>query len=179
MSEHPRLEAGEILRALRDADARFVLIGGLASQVYGSPSLTVDVDICFGLDRDNLQRLAAVLVDLAAIRRDMPSGVTAPIDELALRAGDVITLRTRYGDLDLLAHPDPGFDYEALLEHSLQVEILGVEVRVASLDDLMAMKRAAGRPKDRIELEILGALREQIDRRGQARRSSRSIPLRP
>ena len=35
---------------------------------------------------------------------------------------------------------------------------------VASLDDLMAMKRAAGRPKDRVELEILGALREEIDR---------------
>ena len=166
MSEHPRLEAGEILRALRDADARFVLIGGLASQVHGSPSLTLDVDICFELESENLHRLASVLVDLAAFRRDQPPGVSAPIDERALRAGDVFTLRTRFGDLDLLAHPDPGLDYRTLVEHSILVEILGVEVRVASLDDLMAMKRAAGRPKDRIELEILGALREQIDRRG-------------
>lgn len=166
MSEHPRLEVGEILRALREADIHFVLIGGLASQVHGSPSLTLDVDICFALDRDNLRRLSEVLASLAAIRRDMPAGVSAPLDERALRAGDVFTLRTRHGDLDLLAHPDPGFDYAALLEHSISVEILGVQIRVASLDDLITMKRAAGRPKDRIELEILGALREQIDRRG-------------
>lgn len=165
MSEHPRLEAGEILRALREADVRFVLIGGLASQVHGSPSLTLDVDICFDLANDNILRLAAVLADLSAIRRDMPSGVHAPLDERALRAGDVFTLRTRYGDLDLLGHPDPSFDYQTLLEHSIEAEILGVRVRVSSLDDLMAMKRAAGRPKDRIELEILGALREEIDRR--------------
>jgi len=50
----------------------------------------------------------------------------------------------------------------------LQVEIAGATVLVAGLDDLIAMKRAAGRPKDRIELEILGALREEIDRRGDA-----------
>jgi hypothetical protein len=49
--------------------------------------------------------------------------------------------------------------------HSIAAEIFTVEVRVASLDDLLLMKRAAGRPKDRIELEILEALREEIDRR--------------
>ena len=165
MSEHPRLEAGAILGALRDAEVRFVLIGGLASQVHGSPSLTLDVDICFALDRDNLERLARVLADIAAIRRDLPVGVTAPLDVRALRAGDVFTLRTRYGDLDLLARPDPGFDHDILAMQAISAEILGVVVRVASLDDLMAMKRAAGRPKDRIELEILGALREELDRR--------------
>jgi len=165
MSEHPRLEAGEILRELRDADVQFVLIGGLASQVHGSPSLTLDVDICFALDRENLDRLAVVLAGMAAIRRDLPAGVNAPIDLHALRAGDVFTLRTRYGDLDLLARPDPDFDHGTLSKHAITAEILGVRVRVASLDDLMAMKRAAGRRKDRIELEILGALREQIDRR--------------
>lgn len=165
MSEHPRLEAGAMLGALAHADVRFILIGGLASQVHGSPSLTLDVHICFALDRENLERLAVVLAGMAAIRRDLPAGVHAPIDLRALRAGDVFTLRTRFGDLDLLARPDPGFDHGTLSEHAITAEILGVPVRVASLDDLMAMKRAAGRPKDRIELEILGALREQIDRR--------------
>lgn len=166
MSEHPRLDAGKLLRTLRAADVRFVLIGGLAAQVHGSPSLTLDVDICFDLDRSNLDRMARCLADLAAYRRDMPPGVQSPLDERALRAGDVFTLRTRHGDLDLLAHPDPGLDYASLERHAITAEVLGVEVKVASLDDLMAMKRAAGRPKDRIELEILGALREEIDRRG-------------
>jgi hypothetical protein len=165
MSEHPALEAGEILAALRDANVQFVLIGGLASQVHGSTSLTVDVDVCFALDRANLERLAAVLADLTAVRRDMPPGLVAPLDVRALRAGDVFTLRTRYGDLDLLARPDPDLDFEVLSRHAIAADILGVRVQVASLDDLIAMKRAAGRPKDRVELEILGALREELDRR--------------
>ncbi len=166
MSEHAAFSAGSLLRALIGGRVRFVVIGGLAAQAHGSPLITEDLDICFDLDRDNLERLGEVLADLMAVRRGMPDGVVSPVDARALRAGDVFTLRTRFGDLDLLAHPDPGLDYRTLVEHSILVEILGVEVRVASLDDLMAMKRAAGRPKDRIELEILGALREQIDRRG-------------
>jgi hypothetical protein len=169
MSEHPALEAGELLAALRNGDVQFVLIGGLASQVHGSTSLTLDVDICFAVDRANLERLAGVLANLMAVRRDLPPGIVAPIDVRALRAGDVFTLRTRYGDLDLLARPDPQLDFEILSRHAITADILGVRVRVASLDDLMAMKRAAGRPKDRIELEILGALREELDRRGRSR----------
>jgi hypothetical protein len=165
MSEHPRLEAGLILKILLDANVEFVLIGGLAAQVHGSPSLTRDVDVCFNLDRDNLDRLAKALELLAAIRRDLPEAVHAPIDARALGAGDVFTLRTRYGDLDLLAHPDPGLDFATLAARSITAELLGVRVKVAGLEDLMAMKRAAGRPKDRIELEILGALREELDRR--------------
>lgn len=165
MSEHPLLQADLILRELLDAGVQFVLIGGLAAQVHGSPSLTGDVDICFAPEGENLGRLAGALASLAAIRREMPPGLTAPIDARALRAGDVFTLSTRYGDLDLLAHPNPGFDFKALVGRSIAAEVLGVEVRVASLEDLMAMKRAAGRPKDRIELEILGALREELDRR--------------
>ena len=165
MSEHPLLQADEILRALAAADVRFVLIGGLASQVHGSPSLTGDVDICFSLDGANLRRLSDALAVMAAVRRGLVEGVQAPIDQRALRAGDVFTLSTRFGDLDLLAHPDPHLDFEQLASRSIGVEILGVRVRVAGLDDLIAMKRAAGRPKDLIELEILGALREEIDRR--------------
>ncbi len=165
MSEHPLLQGDQILHALLDAGVQFVLIGGLAAQVHGSPSLTGDVDICFALDKANLERLASALQALASVRRELPPGVHAPLDARALRAGDVFTLTTRYGDLDLLAHPDPGLGFETLAERSIGAEVLGIPVRVASLEDLMAMKRAAGRPKDRIELEILGALREELDRR--------------
>ena len=165
MTEHPLLRADKILEALVDAQVEFIVIGGLAAQVHGSPSLTGDVDICHSLDGDNLDRLAAALRTLAAVRRMMPTGVHAPVDAQALRAGDVLTLTTLAGDLDLLAHPDPDLDFATLERSASTVPILGVPVRVAGIDDLMAMKRAAGRPKDRIELEILGALREEIDRR--------------
>jgi len=64
MSEHPLLRADEILRILTEEGVEFVVIGGLASQVHGSPSLTGEIDVCHSLDRKNLDRLAKALRDL-------------------------------------------------------------------------------------------------------------------
>ncbi|MGK2850054.1 MAG: hypothetical protein ACSLFN_03980 [Candidatus Limnocylindrales bacterium] len=166
MSEHAAFSAGSLLRALVEGRVRFVVIGGLAAQAHGSPLITEDLDICFDLDRDNLERLADVLADLTAIRRGMPEGVVAPVDARSLRSGDVFILRTRFGDLDLLARPDPGLDYPTLSTRAVAFEYDGLPILMASLDDIIAMKRAAGRPKDLLAIEHLAALREEIDRQG-------------
>jgi predicted nucleotidyltransferase len=167
MSEAPRFRPEEVLARLNAASVDYIVIGGLASQVHGSPSITRDLDVCIARDLSNLQRLAEVLADIAAIRRGLPpdSPPMPPLDARTLRGGSLFTLDTAFGPFDLLANPDPGFDFETLRRNAITVEVGGAAVKVASLDDLMAMKRAAGRPKDRIELEILGALREEIDRR--------------
>jgi hypothetical protein len=167
MSEEPIFRPDEILRRLVDADVKFVLVGGLAAQAHGSTSLTNDLDICYSLDPDNLRALADVLADVIAIRRGLPADAPKmpPLDARTLRISSLFTLSTRFGDFDLLANPDPGFDYDSLVAAAIPAASAGVRVAVAGLDDLMAMKRAAGRPKDRVELEILGALREELDRR--------------
>lgn len=172
MSEEPIFQPDEILRRLVDAGVRFIVVGGLAAQAHGSTSLTNDLDICFARDADNLRALASVLEEIVAIRRGLPPDAPAmpPLDVRTLRAGGLFTLSTRFGDVDLLANPDPGFDYETLVGAAIPATTAGVRVLAAGLDDLMAMKSAAGRPKDRIELEILGALREELDRRGQVAR---------
>jgi len=166
VTEHPAFDAGSLLRALIDDGVDFVVIGGLAAQAHGSPLITEDLDICFDLDGANLERLAGVLEGLAAVRRGMPDGIRAPLDARALRAGDVFTLTTRFGALDLLARPDPLLDFETLRSRAAQFDFDGMTVWIASLEDVIAMKRAAGRPKDLLAIEILGALREEIDRRG-------------
>lgn len=166
MSEGARFSARTMLQALTTRGVRFVVIGGIAAQAHGSTSLTTDLDVCYERSADNLERLAAVLRDLVAVRRGASDFAGIPLDARALRAGDVFTLTTRAGVLDLLGNPDPGFTFEALRANATTVTVDGVSVLVAGLDDLIAMKRAAGRPKDRIELEVLGALREEIDRRG-------------
>lgn len=167
MSESSLFRPDEILRRLLDAGVRFVVVGGLAAQAHGSTSLTTDLDICYARDGVNLQALAAVLGEIAAVRRGLPpdSPRTPPLDARTLRARGLFTLTTRFGDFDLLADPDPGLDFETLVRSAIPATTAGVHVLAAGLDDLMAMKRAAGRPKDRIELEILGALREELDRR--------------
>ncbi len=154
----------EILRRLVANKVRFVLIGGLAAKAHGSPTLTVDIDICYARDRENLERLAAVLGGLGARLRGAPPDLPFHPDRRTLERGDTFTFTTDLGDLDILGTPAGtlGFDEldanaeEALLDADLAV-------RVCSLEDLIRMKRAAGRPKDRIELEILGALRDEID----------------
>lgn len=167
MSEIRRFQPDVILKALVAHDVRFIVVGGLAAQAHGSPSLTSDLDICHARDGENLARLAATLEELSAIRRDPPADTPRlpPLDVQTLRAGGHLTLTTSAGDFDIIANPDPGFDYELLRSTAAATTVAGHRVLVASLDALIAMKRAAGRPKDRIELEVLGALREEIDRR--------------
>jgi hypothetical protein len=168
MSELPRFDPAELLRHLAAAGVRFIVVGGLAAQSHGSPSSTDDLDICYARDHENLRALASVLDDIAAIRRGLPPDAPAmpPLDARTLRARGLFTLSTRFGDFDLLADPDPGLDFEQLSAHAVKATVYGIPLLVAGLDDLMEMKRAAGRPKDRVELEILGALREELDRRG-------------
>lgn len=167
MSESITFDPRELLSRLVAADVDFVIIGGLAAQAHGSPSITADVDIVPSWDPSNLRRLESVLRDIAAIRHGVPAGGPAlsPLDAPTLLAGAVFTLNSMFGRIDLLANPDPGLDYAQLSRAAITVTLLGLRLRFASLDDLIALKRAAGRPKDRIELEILGALREEIDRR--------------
>jgi hypothetical protein len=175
VSESSDFQPAELVRLLDAGGVHFVLIGGLASQAHGSPSVTVDLDIVPSWDRENLSKLARVLAEIAAVRHGLPPDAPPmpPLDERTLLAGAAFTLITRYGRFDLLANPDPGLDFAALMRGAVDYEFLGRRLHVASLDDLIAMKRAAGRPKDRVELEILGALREEIDRLSADRDASR------
>ena len=166
MSELPRFRPEVILDRLIEHDVRFVIVGGLAAQAHGSPSLTRDLDVCYARDSANLQNLAAALAELVAVRRGLPpdSPPMPPLDARTLRAGRLFTLSTSAGDFDLPAVPDPGLDYERLRSAAIEATVAGRRVAIASLDDLISMKRAAGRPKDLIELEILGGLREELER---------------
>jgi hypothetical protein len=166
VSELPGFRPEVILDRLIEHGVRFVVVGGLAAQAHGSPSLTRDLDVCYARDLENLRHLAAVLAELTAVRRGLAPDAPRmpPLDARTLRAGGLFTLTTSAGDFDLLATPDPGMDFERLRSHAVEGTIGGRSVLIASLGDLIAMKRAAGRPKDLVELEILGALREEIDR---------------
>ena len=81
-----------------------------------------------------------------------------------LAAGQNFTFSTDAGGLDLLAAPAGGFDYASLTDAAHAVDLGDLTVDVVDLDDLIAMKRAAGRPKDRIEVEVLEAVRQETDR---------------
>ena len=161
MSHAPDLDAPGILGALDAAGVRYVVIGGVAAVMLGSPSLTGDLDICHARDRANLEALANVLTGLHAYLRGAEPGLPFRLDARTLAAGDSFTFTTDLGHLDILATPSGTTGYDDLMRAAERFDVDGRTVSVASIDDLIRMKRAAGRPKDLVEIEILGALREE------------------
>jgi hypothetical protein len=153
------------LESLLAHDVDFVLIGGLAARLHGSPTVTDDLDISHSKERANLERLAVCLGKMHARLRlpDPDEVIDADLDWRMLQAADNFTLVTDHGAFDCLARPAGIGSYGGLRERSVRMVLASVTVEVASLDDLMAMKKAAGRPKDRVELEILAALKEELE----------------
>jgi hypothetical protein len=151
------------LRVLTDHQVDFVVIGGFAGRLWGSPTVTNDLDVCPDWDAANLERLAAALIDLDARLRDVPEDVDFPLDARSLANGANFTFATAAGGVDVLAAPAGGFDYESLHRAAHAMELGGVTAQFVDLDDLIAMKRAAGRPKDRIEVEVLQAVRDELE----------------
>src|SRR5438874_6603909 len=154
-----------ILGVLVRHDVRFVVIGGIAASLQGSTTITNDFDICYARDQENLERLTAALKELQATLRGVREPVEFRLDAGTLKAGLNFTFDTSYGPFDCLGAASGSFDYEQLMRNADAMSLLGANVSVASLDDLIRMKRAAGRNKDLIEIENLSALREVRDDR--------------
>ncbi len=151
------------LGRLVEHDVRFVLIGGYAAALRGSPMMTGDVDICPARDRGNLDRLAEALQSLHARLRGAPADVSFLLDGRSLETGDHFTFATDVGPMDCLGTPAGTDGFADLDASATDVDLEGLVVRVASLDDLIRMKRAAGRPQDRIAVEWLSALRDELE----------------
>lgn len=150
------------LQALSDADVEFVLIGGVAARIHGSPTVTRDVDVCHAQDPQNLERLSRVLRALHARLRGVEEDVPFLLDARTLGAGGAFTFVTDVGDIDIRAVPAGVEGYEQLAASAVSVDLGDLVVKVCALDDLIRMKRAAARPKDLIEVEVLAALRDEI-----------------
>jgi hypothetical protein len=151
------------IRVLVEHGVRFVMIGAYAAAVRGSPMITGDVDICYARDPENLERLAASLLALGARLREAPVDVPFRLDARTLQSGDHFTFATDTGPLDCLGTPAGTDGFADLDGSATDVDLDGLVVRVSSLDDLIRMKRAAGRPQDRIAVEWLSALRDEIE----------------
>ena len=168
MTDEVAFDPLAIIRTLNAHKVRYVVIGGIAAGVQGVIWATLDLDICHARDRENHARLASACSDLEARPRGLPDGVRVVLDARALAAGTTWTLTTKHGALDLLAEPGAGLDYDTLAPRARRFE--GEEpYLVASIDDLIAMKTAAGRPKDIGQVELLRVAADEIGRLGSER----------
>jgi hypothetical protein len=157
----PAFDPIAALETLLDHRVRFVLIGGYAGALRGSPIITGDVDICYARDDENLERLAEALRSLDARLRGALPDVPFQLDARTLRAGDHFTFSTAAGPLDVLGTPSGTKGFRDLDANATDELVDGLTIRVASIEDLIRMKRASGRAKDRIALEWLSAVRDE------------------
>lgn len=167
LADTPALDATELLRRLTARGVDFVVIGGIAAVLHGSARITQDLDVCFATDDGNLLTLGRVLIDLGARLRGVAEDVPFVADARTLRRVEMLTLVTELGALDVLARPSGAPSYQRLRQRADRFELDAFTVLVAAIEDLLAMKRAAGRPKDLadvVELEAIVQLRRRARR---------------
>lgn len=145
----------------------FIVVGGVAGTLHGSPRLTLDLDIVpDGSDR-NVHRMETALTELNAVVRD-PGGRTIPVTSDLLREtaratpGGQLRLRTSAGPVDLLWRLHDGRGFAELLPQSVLVSDGERTLRVVTLDALIDIKRAADRPRDREDVAYLTRIRDRL-----------------
>lgn len=152
---------GRLLRLLGGHGVEFIVVGGIAATVHGAARATYDLDVCYRREPLNLDKIVAALAGIHPYLRGAPPGLPFQLDAATLRAGLNFTLQTDAGGLDILGEIVGGGRFEDLRSHAAKVELFGTLCLCVTLRQLIAMKRAAGRPKDHDALAELEALLEE------------------
>jgi nucleotidyltransferase DUF2204 len=141
---------GRILADLNAAGVRYVVVGGIAVIRHGVVRATKDLDVIVAADAMTAAAITRLVLEWRATRPD-GSAETRSLPS----PGWPLHLRTDHGLVDLLADQPPPLDLGGLLARSDERRVDGAVAAICSLADLVALKRAAGRPTD---LEDLGRL---------------------
>lgn len=160
-------EADKLLGPLIAHGVDFVLIGGQAGISHGSAYPSYDLDVLYARGRDNVQRLVAALEEIGVRLRGAPPGVPFVLDAKTIENGANFTFVTPYGDLDVLGDAAGMPAYGELRAEAVDREVFGRTVKVASIDHLIAMKRAAGRTKDKLMVEEYIVLADEQRKAGE------------
>lgn len=152
-------DARELFRALARHEVEYVTVGGIAIQAYGGQRLTQDLDVAIAASGANLGRLASALIDLDA-RILGPEGQRSRSVPTAamLGSGDQWHLSTAHGRLDVLTLPAHIGSFADVRARAHEISLGELSIPIAHRDDLLTMKRAAGRPQDLADIRLLESL---------------------
>lgn len=164
------LKPEPLLAALVDRQVSFIVVGGYAVAAHGFVRATKGIDICPEPSEANLESLAEVLEELDAepIGLDdfAPDEFDLEPNVKGLRWGGNWTLKTKFGRLDVLQHikglGEDGGGWKELSRHAVTRNFLGHQCLFCSYEDLLAMKRGAGRPQDEVDIRSLKAARGEL-----------------
>ncbi len=154
-----------LIRVLVQHHVEFIIVGGVAATAHGSSRLTQDLDIVYGRTPANIHRLTTALFPYHPYLRGAPPGLPFQFDSETVQRGLNFTLMTDVGALDLLGEITGGGSYEDLLSHTITLHLFGVTCSCLDLKSLIAVKRAAGRPRDLEVIAELEALTQEQHRK--------------
>jgi predicted nucleotidyltransferase len=161
----PELDIAGILRGLTEGGVDFFLIGGVAVGYHGHVRATKDVDVVPSPDQANLERLARVLVQLEArvdgAEEFDPAELPDPLDPGALATGGNWVLTTSLGRLDIMQWIGDHPLWEEMSVDAIEDEIAGMRIKVVDYDNLVRLKKLAGRPEDLADLKRLREARSE------------------
>ena len=151
----------ELLADLSQAEAEFIVVGGVAGIAHGAARLTQDLDVVYRRTPANIEKVVRALAPRSPYLRGAPPGLPFLWDVRTVERGLNFTLTTPAGEIDLLGEITGGGNYDDLLPHCVPLQVYGTRVHCLGLDRLIHVKRAAGRPKDFEAVAELEALREE------------------
>lgn len=172
MANFPELHLSALLHRLSEGGVDYVVVGGVAVAIQGYGRATKDLDITYATDPSNLEALGEVLIAAKARLRGVPEDVPFIPDGRTLKHTQILTLDTVDGGLDLLVDPSGAAPYDAMRHRADLVKFEDIHVRIVGLEDLLAMKRAAGRPQDLADIEALEVARRHVRRESKRQGSS-------
>jgi len=164
------LQVEKLLGALDRNGVDFVVIGGVAGLVHGSSYPTYDLDVVYARDTANLGRMVTALEEIGVVLRGAPPDLPFQLDVRTLENGADFTFETEWGSFDILGEAAGMRAYDALRADARIDTIAGITVRVASLADLIAMKRAANRVKDKLMVEEYIVLADEQKKKAREER---------
>ena len=138
----PESKLERIVEILERHAVEFLVIGGQAEILMGSPRVTYDTDLCYRRTEENLKRLAEALTEMHPTLRGAPPDLPFVLDARGLAFGNNYTLETDMGPLDLLGWVERFGGYEALLPNAESYNIGEMTIRTIGLEDLIRIKTA-------------------------------------
>jgi hypothetical protein len=155
----PNFDARELFAALARHEVDYVTVGGIAIQAHGGQRLTQDLDIAIATSGENRARLADALIDLDARILGPDGQRSKSVPSAAMLGGsDLWHLITSHGPLDIVTLPAHLGSFEEMRARAHKTPLGELIVPIAHRDDLLKMKRAAGRPQDLADVRLLESL---------------------
>jgi len=155
----------DLFRALDQENVRYVLIGGLALNIHGVERATMDIDLMLAMDAENLDSFCRVAGSLQMTpvlpvsMKDFADPATRQrwIDEKNMLAFAWRPLELSAPTVDILIHPKVAFT--TIWERHVEKDLGDIRVRLAHIDDLIALKTETGRQRDMADVVALERLK--------------------